>query len=131
MTTKRNKSNLLNEGQIRRMMGLAGIPAVNEGEFIDSYRKQYVEAEEEEAPVEEPAEEPAMDAAAEEPVEGEPAMDAAARTSPARRLHALPGARRHPCRRRARLSGRPAYGLGLAGDRGVWRTARGRVVRVH
>ena len=48
---------------------------------------------------------------------------------PARRLHALPGARRHPCRRRARLSGRPAYGLALAGDRGVWRAAR-RLVRV-
>ena len=33
------------------------------------------------------------------------------------------------CRRRARLSGRPAYGLALAGDRGVWRAAR-RLVRV-
>ena len=57
---KKQDKGLLNEAAIRRMMGLAGIPAVNEGEFIDSYRKQYFEAEEEEAPVEEPAaEEPA------------------------------------------------------------------------
>mgnify|MGYP001808403996 FL=1 len=73
---KKQDKGLLNEAAIRRMMGLAGIPAVNEGEFIDSYRKQYFEAEEEEAPIEEPAaEEPAPEEA---PLEGEPAMDAAA-----------------------------------------------------
>ena len=37
---------------------------------------------------------------------------------PAHRLHALPGACRHPRRRRARLSGRPVCGFARAGDRG-------------
>ena len=68
--SKKN-SNLLGESQIRRMMGLAGIPSVNESEFIDTYRKTYFE-EEEEAP-EAGAEEVDMEAGAEEPVEGEPA----------------------------------------------------------
>ena len=36
---------------------------------------------------------------------------ALAAQGPARRLHALPGARRHSRRRRARLSRRPAYEL--------------------
>ena len=71
--SKQNKS-LLGESQIRRMMGLAGIPAVNESEFMDTYRKKYFEAEEEEA-AEDPmaADAEAPEAAAEEPVEGEPA----------------------------------------------------------
>lgn len=68
--SKKN-SNLLGESQIRRMMGLAGIPSVNESEFIDTFRKTYFE-EEEEAP-EAGAEEIDMEAGAEEPVEGEPA----------------------------------------------------------
>jgi hypothetical protein len=77
---KNRAKTLLKEAQIRRMMGLAGIPAIREGEFIDSYRKQYFEGEEEELPVEEPAADPAAEELpAEEPVEGEPAaMDAAA-----------------------------------------------------
>lgn len=77
----KNKENtLLKEAQIRRMMGLAGIPAIREGEFIDSYRKQYIEGEEEEEDPMAAAEElPAEELPAEEPVEGEPAaMDAAA-----------------------------------------------------
>jgi len=68
--SKKNSS-LLGESQIRRMMGLAGIPSVNESEFIDTFRKTYFE-EEEEAP-EAGAEEIDMEAGAEEPVEGEPA----------------------------------------------------------
>ena len=68
--SKKN-SNLLGESQIRRMMGLAGIPSVNESEFIDNYRKTYFE-EEEEAP-EAGAEVLEPEAGAEEPVEGEPA----------------------------------------------------------
>ena len=76
---KKTNKTLLKEAQVRRMMGLAGIPALKEGEFIDTYRKQYFEAEEEELPVEEPAADPAAEELpAEEPVEGEPAMDAAA-----------------------------------------------------
>ena len=73
----KNKA-LLAEAQIRRMMGLAGIPAVNESDFIDQYRKHYFEEEEEEAPLEDPADaEPALDEPA--PVDGEPAaMDPAA-----------------------------------------------------
>ena len=71
---KRKNKTLLEETQIRRMMGLAGIPAIKEGEFIDSYRKQYVEAEEEELPAEDPmaaADPAAEELPAEEPVEGE------------------------------------------------------------
>lgn len=67
--SKKN-SNLLGESQIRRMMGLAGIPSVNESEFIDTYRKTYFEEEEDEAPEAGPEE---IEPEAEEPVEGEPA----------------------------------------------------------
>ena len=79
---KRKNKTLLEEAQIRRMMGLAGIPAIKEGEFIDSYRKQFTE-EEEELPAEEDpmaAAEPAAEElpVEEPPVEGEPALDAAA-----------------------------------------------------
>ena len=44
-----------------------------------------------------------------------------ARCGPARRFHALPGARRHPHRRRTRLNGRPVCGFQSCGvgDRGV------------
>ena len=71
MSKKRN-SKVLAEAQVRRMMGLAGIPAVNESDFMDRYRTSYLEQEEEEAPVEDPA---AELPAEEEPaaVEGEPA----------------------------------------------------------
>ena len=74
---KRKNKTLLEETQIRRMMGLAGIPAIKEGEFIDSYRKQYMEEEEEELPAEDPMA-AAEELPAGEPVEGEPALDAAA-----------------------------------------------------
>jgi hypothetical protein len=78
---KRKNKTLLKEAQIRRMMGLAGIPAIKEGEFIDSYRKQFTE-EEEELPAEEDpmaaADPAAEELPVEEPVEGEPALDAAA-----------------------------------------------------
>jgi hypothetical protein len=72
--SKAGKS-LLEEAQVRRMMGLAGIPAVNESDFLDKYRNSYLEQEEED-PMEDPlaAEEDPL-AAEEEPeaVEGEPA----------------------------------------------------------
>ena len=69
---KKNKASksLLKETQVRRMMGLAGIPSVNESDFMDKYRKTYLEQEEEPEAMEEPmADEEPM----EEPVEGEPA----------------------------------------------------------
>ena len=51
---------LLKEAQVRRMMGLAGIPAIQESDFMDKYRKSYFEQDEEDPMAADPAaEEPA------------------------------------------------------------------------
>ena len=72
-----DKKKLLEESQVRRMMKIAGIPALGET-FIGRSYSRFTEEEEEEAPVEDPmageapAEEDPMAAGAEAPVE-EPA----------------------------------------------------------
>ena len=72
-----NKKTLLSEAQIRRMMKIAGVPALGET-FISNYSR-FHEEEEEEAPLEEPVGEEPMPgeedpmAAGEEPMPGEEA----------------------------------------------------------
>ena len=64
---------LLKETQVRRMMGLAGIPAIQESDFMDRYRTSYLEQDEEDPMA---GEDPMADPAAEEDPEavaGEPA----------------------------------------------------------